>query len=144
MTEDELLERCRGFLKSIPASLNYILPSELSEMIADAPESVFVLDNRTEEAYQKGHIPGAVNIWIRDALDRGNLEKIPRDKKIVVCCWVGHTASQLLAVLQLLGYDAVGLKYGMGTPAKPDEPKTGWAELGLPVVSGDDARLGPS
>jgi rhodanese-related sulfurtransferase len=141
---DEMVERCREFLSRIPDDLNYILPGDLAAALDRDPESVFVLDNRTPRAFAEGHIPGAVNIWIKDALQPENLAKLPRDKRIVVCCWVGHTASQLLAVLRLLGYDAVGLKYGMGTPANPAEAKAGWAELGLPVEGGQTRGDGSS
>lgn len=105
------------------------------------PDSLFILDNRTPEAYRKNHLPGAVNIYIKEALEDKNLRLIPRDKRIVVCCWVGHTASQLLTVLQLLGYDAVGLKYGMGEPPLPGEKREGWLDLALPVHHGSEQEM---
>lgn len=126
--DEHMLEKCRFFLKSIDDDLNYITPDELNKILKSDPESVFVLDNRTETAFAEGHIPGAKNIWLKNVLDNDNLELLPKDKRIVVCCWVGHTASQLLAVLQILGFDAVGLKYGMGSPAIKDECKLGWKE----------------
>lgn len=133
--DDILLERCRSFLKGIPQTLNYITSKDLYSMLQTNPDDVFILDNRTPEFYQKGHVPHAVNIPLRDALDEEQIAKLPKDKLIVVCCWVGHTASQLLTVLRLLGYNAVGLKYGMGEPAKIEEKREGWLDLGLPVES---------
>lgn len=133
-----LLEACRKFLASIPANLNYITPRELYDLLEAEPESVFLLDNRTSEAYSKGHIPGATNIFIKDVLDNEHLSQLPSNKKIVVCCWVGHTSSQLLTVLQLLGYDAIGLKYGMGESAIPGEQRDGWLDLNLPLHYGGD------
>jgi rhodanese-related sulfurtransferase len=112
-------------------------PAELHSILREDPDSVFVLDNRTSEAYRAGHIPGAVNLWLKDVLDEENVARIPTDKRIVVCCWVGHTASQLMAILRLLGFDAVGLKYGMGTARNPDEAIAGWTTCGLPVNRGD-------
>lgn len=131
--EDVVLQKCRNYLKSIDGKLNYITPQELSKLISRG-EDFFLLDNRTPEAFRAGHIKGAVNIWLKDVLDKENLDRIPRDKKIVVCCWVGHTASQLMTVLRILGFDAVGLKYGMGEPAVKGETKKGWEELQLPIV----------
>lgn len=130
---EQLLAACREFLRSVPSSLNYVLPQDLDETLRRDPQSVFILDNRTPEAFDEGHIPGAVNIWLKDVLEPHNLSSLPTDKTIVVCCWVGHTASQLLAILRILGFDAVGLKYGMGSAANGDEDKSGWSELGLPV-----------
>jgi len=51
-------------------------------------------------------------------LEPGNLEKLPRDKEIVIICYVGHSAGQALVMPRLLGYNAVVLKYGMGPPSK--------------------------
>jgi rhodanese-related sulfurtransferase len=97
---------------------------------------VFLLDNRTPKAYAEGHIPGAENIWLKEILTEEGLARLPTDRTIVVCCWVGHTASQVLTVLQLLGYDAVGLKYGMGEPAVKGERRAGWLDYGYPVEGG--------
>ena len=136
--DSQVLKECRRFLANIPGNLNYITPRELQTILEEDPESVFVLDNRTPEAYKKGHIPGAVNIWLKEVLEEQNLEVLPKDKPIIVCCWVGHTASQLLTVLQLLGFNAIGLKYGMGESAIPGEKREGWLDLDLPICLEDD------
>lgn len=44
-------------------------------------------------------------------------------------------ASQILTLLQLLGYDAIALKYGMGVSTVKGEVQKGWVELGYPVKS---------
>lgn len=126
---ETLLRAFRKYLASIPSQLNYILPADL----ATDPDRYFILDNRTPEAYAEGHIPGSVNIWMKDLLEPDQLARLPRDKTIVVCCWVGHTASQLLPILSSLGFDAIGLKYGMGSPKDATECRLGWAEQQLPV-----------
>ena len=43
----------------------------------------------------------------------GNLELLPRDRKIITICYTGNLAAQLAAVLRFLGYDAAALAYGM-------------------------------
>ena len=123
-------------MTTIPDDLHYILPHELFELIRFDPNSVFVLDNRTREMFENGHIPGAINIWLKDVCAPENLARLPRDKKIVIACWVGHTASQLVPLLRILGFDACGLKYGLGTPKNPSESKLGWQEQGLPIETG--------
>ncbi|WP_369392997.1 rhodanese-like domain-containing protein [Streptomyces sp. CG1] len=130
---DTLTRVFRDYLASMPPQLNYILPEDLAIAVREEEDKFFILDNRTPEAYAAGHIPGAVNIWMKDLLAPNNLARLPRDKKIVVCCWVGHTASQLLPILSTLGFDAIGLKYGMGTAKQSSESKLGWAEQNLPV-----------
>lgn len=130
----------RDYFDSMSPQLNYILPQELAAAVAADPDKYFVLDNRTPDAFAAGHIPGAINIWMKDLLVPDQLERLPRDKRIVVCCWVGHTASQLLPVLAALGYDVVGLKYGMGSAKVATESRLGWAEQNLPVELGGSVR----
>ncbi len=58
---------------------------------------VFILDVRTQEEYDEGHIMGATLIPL-DELDR-RLKELPQDKKILVYCRTGQrslTASEKL------------------------------------------------
>ena len=135
MKRVELLNVCVDFIKKIPDNLNYITPSELRKILDESPQSIFVLDIRNMESYNESHIEGAVNVNIDDVFHEDNMPKIPIDKRVVVCCGIGHVASQILTLLQLLGYDAVGLKYGMGVSTVADEVQKGWVELGYPVES---------
>jgi len=57
--------------------------------------------------------------------------QLPQDKKLVVYCYTGQTAGQAVAGLRMLGYDAVSLNGGMGTPA--NEPY-GWSNKGYETV----------
>ena len=132
-SQTALITALRDYINGIPEELNYVFPSDLQSLLNEG-EDLFILDNRTPEFYERGHIPGAVNIPLREVLY--SLDKIPRDKRVVVCCWVGHTASQLLPALTMLGYKAVGLKYGMGEAKDEGDMRMGWKSLGLPTVSG--------
>ena len=42
-----------------------------------------------------------------------NLNKIDPDAPVYVYCYTGHSAAQAAALLQMLGYDAYSLKFGM-------------------------------
>ena len=66
---------------------------------------------RSAADYAAGHIPGAINIGIGSLLD--NLDKIDPDAPVYVYCYTGHTAAQEAALLQVLGYEAYSLKFGM-------------------------------
>ena len=66
---------------------------------ADAmdPGKVFLLDVRTQEEFDAGSIPGAVNIPL-DSL-RGELGRLPKDREIGVFCQIGlrgYIASRIL------------------------------------------------
>jgi rhodanese-related sulfurtransferase len=79
----------------------------------DTSNDPFLLDVRSAEDYALGHIPGAVNIGAKVLFAAENLAKLPTDKQIVAYCYTGQTSSQAVSVLNMLGYDATNLKFGM-------------------------------
>lgn len=64
-------------------------------------------------AYCNNHLPGAVNIPYQDVFKPRNLAQLPSDRPILVICYTGHGASQVTSVLNMLGYDAWILRFGM-------------------------------
>jgi rhodanese-related sulfurtransferase len=81
----------------------------------DTSNDPFVLSIRKAEQYEIGHIPGAINIGISTLFTDEGLAQLPSDKnqQIVVVCYTGHSASQITALLNLNGYNATALKFGM-------------------------------
>jgi len=79
----------------------------------DTSNDPFILSVRSAEDFEKGHIPGAINIAPGELFIQTNLQRLPPDKQIVVYCYTGQTASQVTSALRLLGYDAYNLKFGM-------------------------------
>src|SRR3972149_1122132 len=79
----------------------------------DASNDPFIVSVRALTDYEKGHIPGAINIPWREIANKENLAKLPTDKLIVVYCYTGQTGSQTTAILNLLGYNVKNLKFGM-------------------------------
>jgi hypothetical protein len=47
---------------------------------------------------------------------------------------VGHTSSQVLTLLKMLGYDVSSIKYGYGLSPVQGVPVAGWLDYGLPIV----------
>jgi rhodanese-related sulfurtransferase len=88
-------------------------PEDVYNAVVSEDPGVFILSIRSAEHYEKGHIPGAINIPYAEIWKEENLAKLPKDKKIVVICYTGHTASQATMLLNLLGYDAIAMKWGM-------------------------------
>jgi|GEM_PF-2419641 rhodanese-related sulfurtransferase len=131
--DPEMLNKLRMFLNKTGADWNYILPVQLSADLSKGAD-YFLLDTRKPEDYSKGHIAGAVNIFWLDILKPENLIMLPPCKKIVVCCYVGHTASQILVVLRLLGFDVTVLKFGMGKSPAVGVPVAGWENYGFETV----------
>mgnify|MGYP006298813893 CR=1 FL=1 len=109
---------------------NYKISEDMLKMALDSDSDLMVVSIRQPSAYSEGHIEGAINI----AWGKGMQEyfgQLPQDKKLVVYCYTGQTAGQAVAGLRMLGYDAVSLNGGMGTPA--NEPY-GWSNKGYETV----------
>ena len=90
-----------------------------------------VLDLRNAEAFAKGHIVNARNIPF-DELD-AKQEQISKWKSrpIVAVCDAGVTSNRAVDKLRKSGFESVyGLKGGMN----------GWAQAGLPVVTGKKTK----
>ena len=74
-------------------------------------EDVYILDIRKPEDFEKEHLEGAINVFWSEVGD--HLDEIPKDKKVVVCCYSGQSAGQVVSLMRLLGYNACSLKGGM-------------------------------
>jgi len=97
------------------SGLKNIKAGDLHELITDADQAndPVIVSVRKSEDYAKGHIPGAINISLNNIAKKENLQKLNPDKKIVVYCYTGRTASQATAILNTLGYDAANLLWGI-------------------------------
>jgi rhodanese-related sulfurtransferase len=81
---------------------------------SDPEQEAFIIDVRKKEDYSQGHIRGAINIPINELAKHETLKKLPPDKQIVVCGYVGgDVGGEATAMLNVLGYSAVNLKWGM-------------------------------
>jgi rhodanese-related sulfurtransferase len=87
----------------------------------DTENDPFILSVRAPEDYEKGHIPGAINISWKQIADPDNLDLLPTDQQIVVYCYTGHTGQLATTLLNLMGYDAINLKFGMMGWTENDE-----------------------
>ena len=80
---------------------------------APAPEQDFLLDVRTPQEFESGHIPGAVNIPV-DGL-RSRLGELPRDRKIAAYCQVGQRGYLATRILLQSGFSAANIGGGYKT-----------------------------
>ena len=87
----------------------------------DTSNDPFIVSVRSADHYALGHIPGAINIPWKSIAETANLAKLPKDKQIVVYCYTGHTGQIATTVLNLLGYNAINLKFGMMGWTKDDD-----------------------
>lgn len=76
--------------------------AEAKEMMQD--EDVVVLDVRTPEEYEKGHIEGAtlINFYSDDFEQKIN--ELPKDKEYVVYCHSGNRSGQAVQKMKAAGF----------------------------------------
>ena len=89
---------------------------------------------KTKWGYEHGRL--GYNYRLTDigaAIGLEQLKKLPKNKTIFLICYVGHTSSQVMTLLKLLGYDVVSIKFGYGLSPVKGIPVAGWLDYGLPV-----------
>ena len=71
----------------------------------EADEPFTLLDVRSEEEFEEGHLRGAVNIYLGKLPDR--LDDVPPARPITCFCGTGHRAIIAASVLKRSGFDRV-------------------------------------
>ena len=108
---------------------NNFAPESLKEVIDAEMEDYFIYSVRQAVDFEAGHIKGALNNPFGAGMQANFEAQLPKDKKIIVYCYTGQTASQTTAILRLLGYDAYNLSGGIGK-----EGGAGWLGKGYEVT----------
>jgi len=97
---------------------------ELASRLGDNSRDLVVLDVRERDAFQGGHIPGAVHLPRGQLELRVNNELPDPTTPILTYCEFGKISTLAAATLREMGFDrAVALDGGMKA----------WREAGLPV-----------
>lgn len=65
-----------------------------------------------------GHIAGAYRI-LPLSIENGEIANLNPEETIVTYCWTGQTSSMVTAYLNVLGYDALSLKFGANSMIYP-------------------------
>ena len=87
------------------------ISQEEAQRILDEEADYVLLDVRTEEEYDEGHIPGAINIDNED-IGTDEIPELPdKDQMILVYCRSGRRSKEVAEKLAALGYTRV-LEFG--------------------------------
>jgi len=97
--------------------------------LKDGPADFVLLDVRSPELYQAGHVAGALSVPHRKIVE-GYMARWPRETVFVVYCAGPHCNGAHRAATRLAGLNRpVKLMIG---------GITGWQDEGFPLVRGDD------
>lgn len=118
--EAVLLQHTIAYFDNLPSNNNMIAAKDALDLIENNPDAIFVVDMRAKEDYEKGHLPGAVNIPLGEM--GKNLDRLPNNKQIILVCYSGQTTGLTVSALNLLGFNAISFQGGMNF---------GWASLEL-------------
>lgn len=92
-----------------------------------------VIDLRSPDSYDRGHIVNARNVQ-QDELD-ARTKSLDKSKPVIAVCDNGISSTRAVTALRQQGFETVfGLKGGMN----------GWMQAGLPVVSGKKTKSKPA
>ena len=79
-------------------------------------KSQTVIDIRSLEDFNKGHIKGAVNVNHKEVLDYYETNSLKDKATVVIACYSGQTAGWVTSLLRMMGYTNVkDLKWGMSS-----------------------------
>jgi glyoxylase-like metal-dependent hydrolase (beta-lactamase superfamily II) len=114
-------------LTEAAATVPFMSLEELRQRLADPTPALRVLDVRERDAYEAGHVPGAMSLP-RGQLELRVNEALPDPTvRIVVCCEFGRISTLAASTLRTMGYQrAVALDDGLQA----------WREAGFPLHSG--------
>ena len=80
------------------------ITAEEAKQIMDSEEGYIILDTRTQEEYDEGHIPGAIVIPHDEITDRAEEELPDKDQLLLVYCRSGRRSKLAAEALVKLGY----------------------------------------
>lgn len=105
--EQAVIEALVGYFDFVEYGGATIFPQQIPE---EAWKKMFVIDARDQAQFDKGHIPGAMNIEWRQVLAKRS--QIPKDKPVLIYCNQGTLSAQAGLALRLVGYDNVRILQG--------------------------------
>ena len=97
---------CVGCSDGGSASYDQISGAE-AKALMDSESGYIIIDARTQEEYDQGHIPGAILIPEYEIADRAEKELSDKDQLILVYCRSGRRSKIAAEELVKLGYTNV-------------------------------------
>ena len=99
-----LLTACGQDKENDQGAVYLNITAEEAKQIMDGEEGYIILDVRTQEEYNQGHIPGAILIPDTDIKDKAEEVLTDKDQLILVYCRSGRRSKIAAETLVELGY----------------------------------------
>lgn len=74
---------------------------------ADQSEQAILVDVRTEEEFDLGHLCGALNIDFKAADFKANIQKLPKSTPVYLYCKTGIRSGSAATILEELGFENI-------------------------------------
>ena len=88
-----------------------MISMEEAKKIMDEEDNIVILDVRTQEEYESGHIPGAICVPNENIGEEAIVELPNKDQKILLYCRSGNRSKQAAGKLAKAGYTNI-LEFG--------------------------------
>ena len=112
-------------LDTIPG-IRLVTANDAASIAAEPPEDLVILDVRTPEEFNAGHVEGAIMLDFYDTDFAAQLAELDPDVPYVLYCNSGNRSGQTTLLMEELGFNDV---------ADVDGGIVAWHEAGLPVVT---------
>ena len=99
-----LLTACAQTTENHREGVHVNITAEEAKEIMDSQEGYIILDVRTQEEYDQGHIPGAILIPDTEIEARAEQELPDKDQLLLVYCRSGRRSKLASEALVKLGY----------------------------------------
>ena len=99
-----MLTACGQDKENDQGALYVNITAEEAKQIMDSEESYIILDVRTQEEYDQGHIPGAIVISHEEIAEKAKEVLTDKDQLILVYCRSGRRSKIAAEALVELGY----------------------------------------
>jgi rhodanese-related sulfurtransferase len=115
-------------LEQANSGIQYFSPDQIADMIINGDPSILLIDVRAQDAFEKYHLPGAINIPLSDLLSDQWRDYLDQDFRQNVFYSNGTVmANQAWMITMQLGYEnnyvmQGGLNYWVETIMNPEAP----------------------
>ena len=113
--EEDLAKKFNDVLSQAQSQNDWqIKAADVYKMIMEKKQDFLIVDVRpVPPGQQGGKIAGSMFIPYYEIMKPENLQRLPKDKKLILACVTGQTQNLPIVAPRVLGYDAYTMSFGM-------------------------------